>query len=160
MEDGQRSLLAERFQAALHDTMHHLGPKSLSFASLDLTPPQMFMLRAIQMDDSCTITHLSDKMEVKPSAITVMLDRLEHRGYVIRERDVKDRRVVFVRLTDAGQVALNKLRAIYMGMVEACIDQFDQEEFMMLLNSLEKIANVAKQLDLEQIARQLGTPLI
>ncbi len=155
MMKSQRSLLAERFQAALHDTMHHLGPKSLFSASLNLTPPQMFMLHAIQMDDSCTITQLADKMEVKPSAITVMLDRLENRGYVTRERDVKDRRVVFVRMTDSGRVVLNQVRAIYMGMVEACIVQFDEEEFMTLLNSFEKLANIAKQIDVEQVIRQM-----
>lgn len=72
-----------------------------------LTNGQIFMIYHINEVGSCTVSALAAKMEVKPSAITVMLDRLESHGYVIRERGTEDRRVVHVALTDEGKGCLS-----------------------------------------------------
>lgn len=51
---------------------------------------------------------LADKLEVKSSAVTVMLDRLEALGLIAREPDENDRRAVIVTLTAKGQELLEE----------------------------------------------------
>lgn len=41
------------------------------------------------------------------SAMTALLDHLEVRGLLARQRDTRDRRLVYVQLTPAGQTAAN-----------------------------------------------------
>ncbi len=41
------------------------------------------------------------------SAMTALLDNLEARGLLSRQRDTRDRRLVYVQLTPAGQTAAN-----------------------------------------------------
>jgi DNA-binding MarR family transcriptional regulator len=43
------------------------------------------------------------------STITGVIDRLESAGHVRRERDQRDRRVVWVTLTDAGRALVDRL---------------------------------------------------
>lgn len=48
------------------------------------------------------VTELAETAGVTPSTMSLTLDRLERAGLVMRERDPDDRRVMNVRLTEAG----------------------------------------------------------
>lgn len=70
---------------------------------LGLTFPQYSLLNMISQEGSARVITLADKMEVKSSAVTVMLDRMESIGLISREPDENDRRAVVVRLTEKGE---------------------------------------------------------
>lgn len=48
------------------------------------------------------------------SAMTALLDNLEARGLLARQRDTHDRRLVYVQLTPAGQTAANAALLAYL----------------------------------------------
>lgn len=48
------------------------------------------------------------------SAMTALLDNLESRGLLSRQRDTRDRRLVYVQLTPAGQAAANAVLVAYL----------------------------------------------
>jgi DNA-binding MarR family transcriptional regulator len=50
-----------------------------------------------------TMTDASKRMMVTNGAITGLVDRLAQEGFVIREPHPKDRRTIFVRLTEQGR---------------------------------------------------------
>ncbi|KGE20298.1 hypothetical protein PWYN_13860 [Paenibacillus wynnii] len=70
---------------------------------LGLTFPQYSLLSMIAKEKKSRVIQLADKMEVKSSAVTVMLDRMEILGLISRETDENDRRAVVVTITDKGQ---------------------------------------------------------
>jgi DNA-binding MarR family transcriptional regulator len=57
------------------------------------------------------ITELAGLEGLAQPTITLLVKRLEERGWVARERDGADGRAVLVALTDAGRAALEGLRA-------------------------------------------------
>ncbi|MEK4191108.1 MarR family winged helix-turn-helix transcriptional regulator [Paenibacillus sp. FSL L8-0494] len=75
---------------------------------LGLTVPQMGLLNMIAKEKESRVVQLAESMEVKSSAVTVMLDRLEVLGYIKREPDGKDRRAVVVTITEKGQQVLEE----------------------------------------------------
>ncbi|KWX73811.1 hypothetical protein AMQ84_21715 [Paenibacillus riograndensis] len=75
---------------------------------IGLTVPQFGLLRMIAQEQNARVIQLADKMEVKSSAVTVMLDRLELLGLSAREQDEHDRRAVIVTLTDKGEKLLEE----------------------------------------------------
>ncbi|ETT59453.1 MULTISPECIES: MarR family transcriptional regulator [Paenibacillus] len=75
---------------------------------LGLTVPQMGLLNMIAKEKKSRVVQLAESMEVKSSAVTVMLDRLEVLGYIKREPDGKDRRAVVVTITEKGQQVLEE----------------------------------------------------
>lgn len=68
----------------------------------NITAPQLVCLRAVVENGPMTSTAISREIHVSPSTVVGILDRLEDKGWVRRERGREDRRIVFVSATDAG----------------------------------------------------------
>lgn len=67
-----------------------------------LTPPQFYVLATIGYAGGLPFGEIGAKMMVTVSNLTGIVDRLEEKNLVTRERDDRDRRVVRVVLTDRG----------------------------------------------------------
>lgn len=68
-----------------------------------LTGPQMLCLREISTRGSLTTGALASAIALSPATLTGILDRLEVRGLVSRERRPEDKRRVLVSLTPLGR---------------------------------------------------------
>ncbi|WP_082685547.1 MarR family winged helix-turn-helix transcriptional regulator [Ferroacidibacillus organovorans] len=131
--------------------MQNIGPHLFTRTNLGLTPGQIFMLHVIQTDEHCTVSRLAEKLEVNPSAITVMLDRLEQHNYVARMRDGKDRRVVHIHLTTEGSEKMAQVLDVRKRVVEHCLSQLTDVERETFLATLKKLADTSAAMELEQI---------
>lgn len=80
------------------------------FQPVPLPPSQVLALVSIQERRGCTLTELKNEMHVSAPTITGIVNRLLRDGYITRERDVKDRRVVNVALTAKGSKIVQKFR--------------------------------------------------
>lgn len=77
---------------------------SRSLASrYQLTGPQLVCLRHLASTGDCTPGLLAREVALSPATVTGILDRLERRGLVQRDRDSIDRRKVIIRATDEGR---------------------------------------------------------
>ncbi|PDZ12969.1 MarR family transcriptional regulator [Bacillus pseudomycoides] len=107
-----------------------------------LTPPQFYILKILDHYGALRATKLAKKMYVKPSAITVMIDRLIDQELVLRYHDKEDRRVVVIELTKKGKdvveeamTARNKHIAKYFSQLELQ----EREDLLRLFEKLEVI---------------------
>lgn len=69
---------------------------------LGLTYPQYLVMLALWQDGAMAGSDLAARLQLGPSAVTPLVDRLEAAGLVSRTR-ARDRRVVVVSLTEAGR---------------------------------------------------------
>lgn len=67
-----------------------------------LTGPQVVCLRQLERDGTSSPGELARAVSLSQATITGILDRLEARGLVRRERSTADRRRVILELTDKG----------------------------------------------------------
>src|SRR5258708_20400654 len=67
-----------------------------------LSRHQASILDHLDEIEPTTVMGLAGHMGVTAGTISLAIDRLERKGYVIRLKDAKDRRRVHVRLTSAG----------------------------------------------------------
>lgn len=103
-----------------------------------ITKPQLFMLHTIQQYNQCKLTQLAEVLEVKPSAITVMIDRLEKVGLVERISDPSDRRVIIVQPTESGIDVLQKAHIVRTEAIKRYLNHFSQKEIEQFTYLLEK----------------------
>ncbi|MNL58512.1 putative HTH-type transcriptional regulator YusO [compost metagenome] len=111
---------------------------------LGLTGPQYHMLALISKEKSCNISYLAEKLEVKPSAITVMIDRLVQNGYVERRHDEQDRRAVLVSVTEHGEEILKEAKKKSRAIIRYYFSHLDENELNTLAAIFEKFAAIEK----------------
>jgi DNA-binding MarR family transcriptional regulator len=69
----------------------------------------MLAIRGLETDDGPTIGVLAAYMLIRHHSAVGLIDRLEKRGLVVRERRSDDRRQAIVRLTQDGASVLERL---------------------------------------------------
>jgi len=82
------------------------------FARYELTPQQYNALRLLRRDHPKPIRtlDLAARLVSRAPDITRLLDKLEQRELVVRDRPADNRRIVRVGITTAGSDLLNRLR--------------------------------------------------
>ncbi|PLT27492.1 MarR family winged helix-turn-helix transcriptional regulator [Peribacillus deserti] len=108
----------------------------------DLTNDQHYTLRYIHNVNVCTSTELAEVFEVKKSAITAIINRLWEKGLIQRTRDEKDRRVVYLTLTEKGNMLFAETENRIHKLVESLINRFEQKEIEQFLDTYEKLNQV------------------
>ncbi|HKE81137.1 MAG TPA: MarR family transcriptional regulator [Solirubrobacteraceae bacterium] len=81
------------------------------------------------------ITELAEIEGVAQPTMTLLVKRLEERGWIARERDPDDGRVVLVSLTEAGVTAIEELRADYRGALREHMLAMSDEEVAALVTA-------------------------
>jgi DNA-binding MarR family transcriptional regulator len=95
----------EAVYLSLLRTVEHLSRGvAETISRADLTPTQYNALRILRGagKEGASCSEVSERMVTKDSDITRLLDRLEARGLISREREAKDRRRIVTRITDEG----------------------------------------------------------
>ena len=87
----------------------------------DLTYSQFAVLEALYHLGPMTQGEVSQKVLKSGSNMTTVIDNLERDGFVRRERDTNDRRVIHVHLTEAGS---SKIEAVLPGHIAALVEEF------------------------------------
>lgn len=77
-------------------------------AACSLTGPQLACLRQLQAGGAMAMTTLAAAVSLSPATVSGILDRLEARELVRRERQLDDKRRVLVTLTTAGRAAVRR----------------------------------------------------
>jgi MarR family 2-MHQ and catechol resistance regulon transcriptional repressor len=86
-----------------------------------LTPSQFAVMEALYHLGPLTQGEVSAKVLKSVSDITTVIDNLERDGFVRRERDTEDRRVIYIHLTEAGK---EKVAVVFPNHAAALVDEF------------------------------------
>lgn len=78
--------------------------------SSDITSVQFGVLSVLARRPGASQRELCDELDLDRSTIASLVVRLEHRGWIERERHVDDKRRNTLRLTDAGRDEIARLR--------------------------------------------------
>ena len=73
-----------------------------------LTPMQLLILQVLAGEERLTASALSRQVSLSAATLSGMLDRLEERGLLNRQRDAEDRRRQWLVLSEAGRALLEK----------------------------------------------------
>jgi DNA-binding MarR family transcriptional regulator len=111
---------------------------------LDITWAQWGTLLHIANGKAATASELCQNMKGDTGSMTRMLDRLEQKGLIRRERSSEDRRIVRLFLTEAGQKLYPKLPPIAVKVLNQYLQDFSREELETMKGFLRRmLANSA-----------------
>ena len=112
------------------------GERTLSFH-------QATILSHLDLEDPTMVGELASHLGVTASTMSLNLGRLEEAGYVTRERDPEDRRVMNVCLTGAGERIRSSHNTLDPDRVARMIDGLDPVRRRTALRGLAYLADAA-----------------
>lgn len=131
-----------------------------------LTVPQIVLMRAIAANPGSTAGFLTGQVSLSQATVSTILDRLEERGLVTRQRNPRDKRVVNVALTDAGNALLQQAPAPLQESFRARFEMLPGNQRELIVQALDTVATMmgagnldaAPILTLGNIPEQLPSP--
>jgi DNA-binding MarR family transcriptional regulator len=107
---------------------------------LGLQPSDVGILRLITVEPGLSQQTLAAHLGVGASRVVVLIDELEKKGLLSRERSTRDRRNYELRLTDAGLGVMSRMREIGADHENDLIKVLSAEERETLAGLLNKIS--------------------
>lgn len=104
-----------------------------------LSGSQRLVLRTLVNQGPCQVSEVAGALGVTLSAATGLVDRLVKAKLVTRDRDQKDRRVVWVKVTADGEEAVKAAEARRRAALSSLVGHLPAEELAKLCDILERI---------------------
>ncbi len=110
----------------------------------DLNDADIMVLYCIGFCEDLKNIKLSDiatRLKVTLPAVTHKVQTLEHAGLIKKEKDTKDKRITYVKLTDKGQSYVVSSKKTYYQPLKQILESIGEEDTQHLIRILEKISN-------------------
>ncbi|MBP7462571.1 MAG: MarR family transcriptional regulator, partial [Candidatus Delongbacteria bacterium] len=99
-----------------------------SVSGRDISLPQVHLLEVVGNHESLKMKELSEKLGVTTGTLTVMVYRLIKKGFVVKEKDMKDNRSYLVRLTDKGKAEYDIHHRKHRRLIKEIVDVIGEDE--------------------------------
>lgn len=113
-----------------------------------LTAPQILLLQTIRDGGDQTIGEIASHMSLSQATVTTIIDRLEKRNLVHRQRSEHDKRKVYPLLTEAAKEVLKEAPTPLQEQFTRQFQELQEWEKTMIISSLQR---VAQMMDAEHI---------
>lgn len=110
-----------------------------TFDGNDISFTQWVVLALVASGTADTCRDLSRDMDHDSGAMTRVIDQLEERGLLVRQRDAGDRRVSKLIVTDLGREIFAQLAPRVVGAWNEVLDGFERGEVLKLIAMLNKL---------------------
>jgi len=112
-----------------------------------ITRIQWIALYYVKVNKIISQRELSNLMNVKDSSAGRLIDRLERDGFIERERNDSDRRIICIKLTDKGDKLITEL--VPFGEKFNCdlINGIDEEDLIVFDKVLKQMSSNVSELD-------------
>ncbi len=105
----------------------------------DITNNDMHVIEAIGISTMKNMSTIARALSVTVGTLTISMNSLVKKGYVVRNRSEKDRRVGNISLTEKGRKAYRHHEEFHKKMIDAMTKDLSQEETQVLVKALTNL---------------------
>lgn len=117
----------------------------------ELTGPQLWALKILSQGAPMRVNELARQMYLRPATVVGILDRLEAKELVTRNRSKTDRRAVDLELSETGSKMVAKSPEVAQVMLLKGLEALSDQQFDCVLEGMQ---HMVRLLGAEQIAPQ------
>lgn len=138
-------MAAEQLIDDLQMLYHLIRRASHPVKRAEMTPEQYWLLRLLRRRGTLSIGELAEILGVTGSSVTTACKRLEKVGFVTRERQSNDERIVRVMLTEQGNEQIEAWQQRRRDFLQTLLSPLDEEQQATLQDLLERILHESEQ---------------
>jgi len=117
----------------------YIEDRNLKEKGVPLTMTEVHILENIEKTSDNSMSHIAGRMMVTQGTLTTNVGKLIERGYVERQKDEVDRRIVRLTLTEKAKPILDVHQSFHDEMIDRAIQDLGLEENELLMGSLDRI---------------------
>ena len=145
MQNTLKPVLNEMLVDVFHQILT-IQQNRLKKMGVTLSLSEVHVLEAIEKTPLPTMSHIAKRLHITVGSLTTAIKRLVKKGFVIREKDIHDKRKVIVKNTDQAKDVLTHHEAFHASMIDALIENLDESSLMALTDSFKKLTTFFKEI--------------
>jgi len=146
----------ERAIIAFRDLMLAMRQGQTAWLEVDLTMAQAKALMVICARAGVHGRSLAQMLGIGQPAVSKLVDHLVERGYVYRAEDQEDRRIVWLRPTEAGQAFYDRVTLVGREALRTLFEALSPQEMEIVSEAWSILARAAERLAKERKGPFLG----
>ncbi|MBD2846842.1 MarR family transcriptional regulator [Paenibacillus sp. IB182496] len=107
------------------------------------------MLHALVQKGKQKVAELAECLQVTPGAVTGLADKLIERGYVVRNRDQDDRRVVYLAVTPQGRTLKDAMEEKHQALYGRLFEQLPETDIAHLKRIFGQMIDAVNRIEKE-----------
>jgi DNA-binding MarR family transcriptional regulator len=108
---------------------------------------QLWIMQELHDQPGLRVGELAAKLAIHQTTSSNLVDALRKRGYLVKERDPVDQRVVNLKLSDEGLAVLMKAPTPARGLLPEAILHMDEKSLLQLNTGLQGLLSSIDELD-------------
>lgn len=105
----------------------------------DISVTDMHIIEAVGILEPRTMSTISKALGVTMGTLTTGINGLVKKGYVVRNRSDKDRRIVYASLTEKGIAAYHHHMNFHKDMIHSIMQDLSEEEAAVLTKTFNRL---------------------
>lgn len=111
----------------ISDRMSHDTRKFFKQIDLDVEPSWHLIFKLLREHQSLTMAEIADQLGYTHPSMVVMLKKMTDKGYIVSERDSKDKRKQNIQLTQKSHYLLPELEEIWQSCERAILKMLNED---------------------------------
>ena len=147
MTEQQQEKLNDFFVGVFNQILAWEGQTIKNIGVQDLSIRELHVIEAVS--DLCkleknTMANIAKHISLSPGALSVAVNALVNKGYLERSYTAKDRRVIYITVTEKGKKVNEYHEAFHYEMIQAVGDQLDEQQLNTMFDALDKLKEFFK----------------
>lgn len=115
---------------------------------IGITGPQLLVLKAIPKVSNPNLKKVAEHVKLSSATVSLILDKLMEKGYIIRQPHLQDKRITLLALTEKGQETIKNSPSLLQDEFIDAFGKLEAWEQTLILSSLQRVATMMKADDL------------
>ncbi len=126
---------------SIHPLLYKSISKPLRTKS-SVTPGGMFVLGSLKRYGILSMSDIGKCLSMPKPHITVIIDRLIEEGYVERQSDAHDRRIVNILITKKGLTDFEEIKGVVSETLKSKLSLLSEDELEILVTSSQHVKDI------------------
>ena len=151
IETDMAAVNADAVMKAIRRIAHAIDTRSKQIGrESGLTIPQIVVLKAVSVQGALTTAAISRQADLSAATTVTILDKLEAKGLIRRNRSTSDRRTVQAELTETGRAALLSSPSFFADGFASDFASFSKTEQQDIVAAFTMVADLLDRHDVEK----------
>lgn len=142
MNNGKFEEYVSRLDGLCAEVAKKVGSKLEENLDYGITPQQFLLLKILKNNKHSTPSFLAEHLNVNPSAITAILERMMKSELLKKEKSSTDKRTTYILLTAKGEQKLLSSEKKRQYMISNYLTKFTEEELEQIVAIYEKFNHI------------------